>query len=112
MNHLNERYKHHCFLIMVSIDTAPGSVTYTENREHALACMEQAIHEKIRKVDISTRYSSMQYLIILFETEESKIKDIMERIFTQYRKEYKGTPLLPKYEYISMMKEEKKETQV
>ena len=46
------------------------------------------------------------------ETEESKIKDIMERIFTQYRKEYKGTSLLPKYEYISMMKEEKKETQV
>ena len=43
------------------------------------------------------------------ETEESKIKDIMERIFTQYRKEYKGTSLLPKYEYISMMKEEKKE---
>lgn len=43
-----------------------------------------------------------------FETEESKIKDIMERIFTQYRKEYKGTSLLPKYEYISMMKEEKK----
>ena len=33
----------------------------------------------------------------------------MERIFTQYRKEYKGTSLLPKYEYISMMKEEKKE---
>lgn len=49
---------------------------------------------------------------ILFEAEESKIKDIMERIFTQYRKEYKGTSLLPKYEYISMMKEEKKETQV
>ena len=48
----------------------------------------------------------------LFEAEESEIKDIMERIFTQYRKEYKGTSLLPKYEYISMMKEEKKETQV
>ena len=41
-----------------------------------------------------------------------KIKDIMERIFTQYRKEYKGTSLLPKYEYISMMEEAKKETQV
>ena len=36
----------------------------------------------------------------------------MERIFTQYRKEYKGTSLLPKYEYISMTEEEKKETQV
>ena len=64
--------------------------------------------ERFESVDVCTRYSSMQYLIILFETEESKIKDIMERIFTQYRKEYKGTPLLPKYEYISMMKEREK----
>ena len=79
MNHLNERYKHHCFLIMVTIDTAPGSVTYTENREHALACMEQAIHEKIRKVDISTRYSSMQYLLILYEPDETQIPKVMDR---------------------------------
>ena len=57
-------------------------------------------------------YAPVTVPCILFETEESKIKDIMERIFTQYRKEYKGTSLLPKYEYISMMKEEKKETQV
>ena len=59
-----------------------------------------------------SKYKEDKNLIILFETEESKIKDIMERIFTQYRKEYKGTSLLPKYEYISMMKEEKKEPQV
>ena len=102
MNHLNERYKHHCFLIMVSIDTAPGSVTYTENREYALACMEQAIHEKIRKVDICTRYSSMQYLIILFEPDEKTIPNIMERIFGQYREQCGKKKLLLNYEYMSM----------
>ena len=43
--------------------------------------MEQAIHEKIRKVDISTRYSSMQYLLILYEPDETQIPKVMDRIF-------------------------------
>ena len=112
MNHLSARYKYEYHLVMVTMETQPDSAPHIESIEEALECMEHVICKKIRSVDVCTRYSSMQYLIILFETEESKIKDIMERIFTQYRKEYKGTSLLPKYEYISMMKEEKKETQV
>ena len=99
MNHLNERYKHHCFLIMVSIDTAPGSVTYTENREYALACMEQAIHEKIRKVDICTRYSSMQYLLILYEPDETQIPKVMDRIFQYFDTLYDKKDFIPSYEY-------------
>lgn len=99
MNHLNERYKHHCFLIMVTIDTAPGSVTYTENREQALACMEQAIHEKIRKVDICTRYSSMQYLLILYEPDETQISKVMDRIFQYYDTLYDKKDFKPSYEY-------------
>lgn len=112
MSQLSIRSQCHCYLVMVTMETAVDTIPNIEAIEQALECIEKAIRQKIRRVDICTRYSSMQYLIILFETEESKIKDIMERIFTQYRKEYKGTPLLPKYEYISMMKEEKKETQV
>ena len=99
MNHLNERYKHHCFLIMVSIDTAPGSVTYTENREYALSCMEQAIHEKIPKVDICTRYSSMQYLLILYEPDETQIPKVMDRIFQYYDTLYDKKDFIPSYEY-------------
>ena len=112
MNHLSARHKYKYHLVMVTMETLPDSAPHIESIEEALECMEHVISKKIRSVDVCTRYSSMQYLIILFEAEESKIKDIMERIFTQYRKEYKGTSLLPKYEYISMMKEEKTETQV
>ena len=112
MNHLSTRHKYKYHLVMVTMETLPDSAPHMESIEEALECMEHVICKKIRSVDVCTRYSSMQYLIILFETEESKIKDIMERIFTQYRKEYKGTSLLPKYEYISMTEEEKKETQV
>ena len=37
---------------------------YIENIEQALEYMEEAIRHKIRKIDVCTRYSAMQYLII------------------------------------------------
>lgn len=74
MNSLGERYKHNCYLVMVTMDTLPEHVMYIESIEQALECMEKAIRQKIRKVDVCTRYSSMQYLIILFEPEESQIE--------------------------------------
>lgn len=99
MNHLGERYKYHCFLVMITIDTAPDYVMYIENIEHALECMEQAIHKKIRKVDVCTRYSSMQYLIILYEPDENQIPKVMERIFAEYYRLYDKKNFIPKYEY-------------
>lgn len=62
--------------------------------------MEQAIHEKIRKVDISTRYSSMQYLLILYEPDETQIPKVMDRIFQQYFDTlYDKKDFIPSYEY-------------
>ena len=61
--------------------------------------MEQAICEKIRRVDICTRYSSMQYLIMLFQLTEIQIPHVMERIFTQYYALSKREDFLATYEY-------------
>ena len=107
MNHLGERYKYRCYLVMVTMDTTPDYVMYIENIERALESMEQAIRQKIRKVDVCTRYSSMQYLIILFEADETKIPKVMNRIFMQYYKQYDKSNFIPKYEYIPIMDESK-----
>ena len=90
---------------MVTMDTTPDYVMYIENIEQALEHMEQAIRQNIRKVDICTRYSSMQYLIILFEADETKISKVMDRIFMQYYKQYDKSNFIPKYEYIPMMED-------
>ena len=50
--------------------------------------MEEAIRHKIRRIDVCTRYSALQYLIILFESDESQIPKVMDRIFIQYYKLY------------------------
>lgn len=104
MHHLGNRYKYHCYLVMVTMETNPDHIMYIENIEDALDCMEQAIRQKIRKVDICTHYSSMQYLIILYETDETKIPQIMNRIFIEYYKLYSKHHLEPTYEYIPIMK--------
>lgn len=59
---------------MVTLETEADSVLNIEDIEYALECMEQAIRQKIRKVDVCTRYSSMQYLIILFEPDEKQFQ--------------------------------------
>lgn len=102
MNSMEKRYKCHCYLVMVTLETEAYSVLNIEDIEYALECMEQAIRQKIRKVDVCTRYSSMQYLIILFEPDEETIPNIMERIFGQYREQCGKKNLLPNYDYMSM----------
>ena len=87
---------------MVTLETEADSASNIEDIEFALECMEQAIRQKIRKVDVCMRYSSMQYLIILFEPDEKTIPNIMERIFGQYREQCGKKKLLLNYEYMSM----------
>lgn len=106
INSLGERYKHNCYLVMVTMDTLPDHAMYIENIEQALECMETSIRQKIRKVDICTRYSSMQYLIILFEPKASQIEKIMERIFMQYYKMCDKDFFKPSYEAIPMMEKQ------
>lgn len=103
MNHLSDRHKYHCYLVMVTMETSPDHMMYIENIEHALSCMEQAIHQKIRKVDVCTRYSSMQYLIILFEADQEKIPQVMDRIFIEYYKLYDQHAFEPTYEYLPII---------
>ena len=100
INQLGERHKYHCFLVMVTMETAPDSMMYIENIEQALEYMGEAIRHKIRRIDVCTRYSALQYLIILFESDESQIPKVMDRIFIQYYKLYDKRDFIPKYEYL------------
>ena len=99
MNRLGSRHNYNCYLVMVTMNTPPESVTYIENIEQSLACMEQSIRQSIRSVDICTRYSSLQYLIILFEPYEDNIPQIMGRIFAEYYRLYGKHDFIPDYEY-------------
>ena len=100
MSQLSIRSQCHCYLVMVTMETAVDTIPNIEAIEQALECIEKAIRQKIRRVDSCTRYSSMQYLIILFEPTETEIPHIMDRIFMQYRQQCDNTDFRPTYEYL------------
>lgn len=107
MHQLIIRKKCHCYLVMVTMETIADTLPHIEEIEQALSQMEQAIRSTIRRVDICTRYSAMQYLIILFEPIELQIPRIMERIFIQYYKYSDSHDFKPSYEYLTMAEGEK-----
>lgn len=98
-----------CYLVMVTMETKKGSSSYIEETEKALSYMGQSIQKNIRKVDVCTRYSAMQYLIILFQPIETQIPNIMSRIFMQYYKLCNNQKLHPVYEYITIQNQQPKE---
>lgn len=103
LSNLGERYKHTCHLVMITMDAVSDNMMYIDRIEEALGCMEMAIGGNIRNVDICTRYSSMQYLIILMEAGEENISLVIERIFEQYYKLYSGNDFRPCYAYMPML---------
>lgn len=98
ISNLGERYQHSCHLVMITMDATSDNTMYIEKIEQALGCMETAIRRNIRNVDICTRYSSMQYLLILMEAGEENIPMVLERIFSQYYKLYSENDFRPRYE--------------
>lgn len=106
MGNLGGRYKHKFHLVMITMDTVSDNIMFIEKIEQALDCMEMAIRRNIRNVDICTRYSSMQYLLILMEAGEENIPVVVERIFSNYYSIYNGNDFRPRYEFMSMQEAE------
>ena len=104
IHQLMTRNQWNCYLVMVTMETVQDTLPYIEEIEEALDHMGEAIQDNIRKVDVCTRYSAMQYLIILSHPEEVQIPNIMSRIFMEYYKLQDSQHFTPSYEYISMMK--------
>ena len=84
---------------MITIETLVDTVPDIESIEQALEYMEQAIRQNIRRVDICTRYSSLQYLHILYEPDETQIPKVMDRIFQYFDTLYDKKDFIPSYEY-------------
>lgn len=104
IHQLMTRNQWNCYLVMVTMETVQDTLPYIEEIEEALDHMGEAIQNNIRKVDVCTRYSAMQYLIILSHPEEVQIPNIMSRIFMEYYKLQDSQHFTPSYEYISMKK--------
>lgn len=75
-------------LILFTLFSADGGDVKLDQMEQAMQCMEQAIIKSLRGVDVGTRYSSSQFLVLLIGTERDDIHVVTDRIVQNYFKLY------------------------
>ena len=89
---------------MVTLQPAVAGSLYIDEKEQAMTCMEKTIQASLRTVDVYTRFSSEQFLIILMNTEKEDINVIMHRIFENFSKVYGGKAVVLDYDVAELPK--------
>ena len=71
--------------------------------EEAMAALEVAVTYSLRRVDVGSRYSSMQFIVILVDTNLENGKMVAGRVINQFYKIYSGTGVTLSYDIQSMV---------
>ena len=103
---LQNRYHQEVHLVMITLENQVGDRLYIDELEETMAHLETAIRETIRTVDICTRYSSVQYLVILLEAGDVNVKMIVDRIFSNFYKRCDNKKMMPVYSVMRADREE------
>lgn len=93
---IHSRYGIDYNTILISLTWEEG-VTMEEVAS-AMTAMEYSIRQSLRKVDIMTRVSESQFLIVLTEAHEQNLQMIVDRIFTSFYSNSQNAKIKPGYE--------------
>lgn len=88
ISNLVNRNKQNFQLLLITLDFAAHCEPSLEHKDSAVNAMEQAIKQTLRNVDVTTRFSNQQFLVILVNAERSNVQMIIKRIFNQFYKLY------------------------
>lgn len=98
VKHMSSRNRQKTQLLLFTLFSQDGSEVELERMEIAMQCMEQAICKSLRGVDVGTRYSSSQFLVVLMGTEKENIRVVTDRIVQNYFKLYGGKDITLTYD--------------
>ena len=102
VQHNSQRNDQETQLILFTLFSADGSDIKLDQMERAMQCMEQAIIKSLRGVDVGTRYSSSQFLVVLVGTETDNIRIVTERIVQNYFKLYGNRDITLAYDVANL----------
>lgn len=105
ISHLVERYKYDMQLIMITLDTDDTVGMYIDEKEYAMTCMEKTIQASLRTVDVCTRFSSDQFLVILLNAQKDDVSVITNRIFENFHKVYENKSISLNYDIAELVQE-------
>lgn len=98
ISNLVSRNNQNLQLLMITLDFMTDCKPSLEHKDDAVNAMEQAINQTLRNVDVSTRFSSQQFLVILVNADRSNIQMIINRIFNQFYKLYTNKDMEANYD--------------
>lgn len=104
INNMGLRYNQNLQLIMITVEpynSMKGEFA-PEILEAAMEFMNTAIRTSLRTVDVCTRFSSQQFLVILTNAETENLEMIVTRIFNQFYKLCNNKNLHLHYEAASL----------
>ncbi len=94
---LEQRFSCTVKLLVITMEAVSPESHEIEERERAMADMEQSIRQTIRDVDVLTRYGAGQFLVILLGTDDAGVRIAVDRIFRGYYKMNGSRTLKPSY---------------
>ena len=92
------RYGHSFEMVMITLKPAAGSVSDPARQQQAVQTMELAVKKTVRQVDVISKVSDIQLLVILVEAGNENVDAIMCRIFANYYKLFGSSEFEPTYE--------------
>ena len=100
VSNLKKRFEQPFKLILIAIEWNSSENSQPESLENAMFYMDRAIRISIRDVDIVTRYSTQQFLVILIGADQTGVKTALDRIFKSYYRMNGSNAFTPSYSII------------
>lgn len=76
-------------LVVLTIDFEHSMPMSADEKENVMRVLEDSVTSTLRSVDISTRFSSVQMLVILVDTLETNVPSIVQRMLSQFYSIYR-----------------------
>lgn len=83
--------------VLFTVTSPENTIVDPNESEVALEMMEQAIYTSLRRVDISTRYSSKQIIVVLMDANKENGELVAQRIINCFNRLYTGKKVFFEY---------------
>jgi hypothetical protein len=89
-------------LILFTMKPADEKKLSMEERAVAMQYVEKAIVSAVRSVDVTTRYSSTQQLVMFINLEETEIQMVVSRIMKEFYRMYDKKDVVLNYDVANL----------
>ncbi len=93
-----QRSKRQVYILLVTVQNVNNTYTDLDAFERSVMLCEKTINDCLRRADVSTRYSSSQFIVIIANADRRGADKVLRRIGKNYKKNSVDTDYILTYE--------------